>query len=110
MPFCPVCKQKTEGHDYQQIACTPLGVGKEESLQAMMDAMRLHQWEVLDRFHEWEGLAVNADVFLLRCSDGRFNLVLFLDPFELEDVWTLIRHEELGAQDLPILLGPWEQF
>jgi hypothetical protein len=109
IPICPVCNLPSPQHEYQQIASVPFKEGNEENLKALEEAFRLHDWRRLSDFQEWEGARNNADVILLKCPDGRFNLTMIYDPIDLDENSLVLRQHEIKADDLPTLGGEWKR-
>lgn len=105
---CPICGQKMTKHRYVSVARAPLTPEKEKDFAAMMDAVRNHNWDLLRRFQEWEPLAADAEVYLIRCADGRFNLAVIYAAYSLSDVNYVIHQEELQESDIPPLAGDWQ--
>ena len=108
IPICPVCNLPTRHHEYQQIASVPFKEGNEENLAALEEAFRLHDWGKLSGFQEWEGARNNADVILLKCPDGRYNLTIIFDPIDLDQDSYVLRQHEISADDLPVLSREWK--
>jgi hypothetical protein len=109
IPICPVCNLPTLQHEYQQIASAPFKEGNEEILAVLEEAFRLHDWRKLSEFQEWEGARNNAEVILLKCPDGRYNLTVIYDPFDLDENSYVLRQHEIKADDLPALSGEWKR-
>ena len=107
MPICLVCEQNIAGHSYRQIASTPLQSGTEENLHAMISAAREHRWNDLSRFQEWEGRCPDAEVYLFRCVDGRYNLAVLCTAFDLSDIDYVLHQEQLPPEDLPASACSW---
>lgn len=107
MPSCPVCEQHFEGHQYKRLASNPLNKDKKERYLAMMKAVNSHAWEELNSFQDWEGTSANAEVYLFRCPDIRYNLAVIYTPYALEDIVWLIRHEQIQSESLPAHTEPW---
>ena len=109
MPICPVCNLPASQHDYQQIASATFKEGNEGTLKALEEAFVSRDWITLSGLQGWEGLNNNADVILLRCPDDRYNLTIIYDPFELFENPSLLRHQEVAANDLPLVKGEWKK-
>jgi hypothetical protein len=109
MPTCTLCGQPIQGHEYQEIASLPYKDGYAEKIEMMAESVRLNRWEELSQFQEWEGIHDDALVWLFRCPDGRYNLTIIFDAFELWDNASLLRHKEVNADDLPILMRDWKK-
>ena len=107
MSICTVCGNPIQGHQYQQIASLPYKEGYAEKIEMLSEAVRHNRWDELSRFQEWEGVYADAVVWLFRCPDGRYNLTIIYDPFELSDSASLLRHKEVKPQDLPVLMSEW---
>jgi hypothetical protein len=109
MPVCPVCGRRIEGHQYKHIASTPLEAGNEGRLNAMLKAVRYHQWDVLAGFQDWQSTSADADVYLFRCPDGRYVMAVIYCPYELGDVYRLLHQEQIEADELPVKGDGWSQ-
>jgi len=109
MPVCPVCGQQIENHHYRHIASTPLEAGKANRLDAMLKAVRGHQWDELAGFQDWQATSADADVYLFRCPDGRYVMAVIYCPYELGDIYKLVHQEQIEANELPVKEEAWRQ-
>lgn len=101
MPLCPLCEEEMKVHLYQHIASTPLSPQAKERFDLMMRAAQGHKWDELARFQDWEATSPDADVYLLRCPDGRSLLAVIRCPYELGDVYKVIHQEQIEGTELP---------
>lgn len=109
MPSCPVCGQQMPSHQYQPVARSPIGADSQESFHSMLEAARSHRWKELKDFQQWEATSADAEVFLFKCADGRYNLAIIYCPYDLGDIYKLMHQEQLQAEDLPISGDNWMQ-
>jgi hypothetical protein len=96
------------GHQYQRIACTAIGPDERQDFSAMMEAVRGHRWDDLRRFQNWQATSADADVYLFKCTDGRYNLAVIYCPYELEGVYRIVHQEQIAPEDAPISGEPWK--
>lgn len=95
------------GHQYQRVASTAIGPEERQDFSAMLEAVRGHQWADLGRFQNWQATLADADVYLFKCTDGRYNLTVIYCPYELEGVYRIVHQEQLAPEDAPISGEPW---
>lgn len=98
-----------QGHLYRYIARTPLKAGKDDRSLAMMNAVQCHKWDELVTFQDWEPTSVAVDVYLFKCPDERQFIAVIYCPYELEDIYKLIRHEQIEPDNMPIKGDTWLQ-
>jgi len=106
-PICRLCTGKMEGHEAAGIARWPLSRATQIQFEEMMAAVKRREWEQLKAFQRWEPLLPDAEVYLLRCPDGRYNLTVVYCPFELGDNYYALFQEEINESDLPEMSGGW---
>ncbi len=75
----------------------------------MMEAVRDHRWSDLRGFQDWKATSADADAYLLRCADGRYNLIVVYCPYELGDIYKLIHQEKIALEDAPVFDEAWQQ-
>ncbi len=75
----------------------------------MFEDVRSHRWDAVRSFQEWKGDLDDAEVFLLKCPDGRYTLIVIYSQFELWGMSKLLYSEELNAGDLPLAGNEWVQ-
>ena len=74
----------------------------------MIEAVRGHRWDDLRGFQGWKATSPDADVYLLKCPDGRYNLIVIYCPYELEDVYKLVHQEQIASEDVPVFDETWQ--
>jgi hypothetical protein len=95
------------GHQYQRIACAAIGPGERQDFSAMMEAVRGHRWDDLRRFQNWQATSADADAYLFKCTDGRYNLAVIYCPYELEGVYRIVHQEQIAPEAAPISGESW---
>lgn len=70
----------------------PEGLG---TFRELITAMRNHEWQKVAAFQNWEGNQANAEVYGLKCSDGRASAVVISAPFASEKSCTLMHEESI---------------
>ena len=106
--ICPICGQNMGEHRYISFARVPLTREKQSDYTQMMDAVKNHEWNLLRDFQEWEPLAADAEVYLIRCPAGQYNLAVIYAAYSLGDVNYVIHQEELQLNDLPEVTADWQ--
>jgi hypothetical protein len=110
MPVCPICERIIHGHLCRYIARTPLKVGREDRFLEMMNAVQCHNWDELVTFQNWEPTSAAVDVYLFKCPDERQSIAVIYCPYELEDIYKLIHHEQIEPDNMQIKGDAWLQF
>src|SRR5579871_4555630 len=90
---CPRCGLSIDGHAYHLIAGTVLEPQRAGGLDALLAAVRNHDWKALRAFQNWEGAQNNAEVYAVRCSNASINVNVIFAPFALEDPYLLLHHQ-----------------
>jgi hypothetical protein len=94
---CPRCSKPLNGHKYRLIAATTLGPEGLDNFRELMAAIRKHEWQKVTMFQSWEGNQANAEVYDLKCPDGRTSVVVISTPFVLDEPYTLMHQEKVEA-------------
>jgi hypothetical protein len=109
MPVCGVCKSAAEGHLFKSMASTPIREGQPDRPQALLHAIKQHDWTTMLSFNEWEGTLASVDAIGLKCPSGRCSVVALLSPYELSEPYVLLHQEVVSDCGGPLEGGYWGQ-
>lgn len=78
------------------VASTTIQADHSSLFDKLLGAVKRHGWQTVASFQQWEGDKPNAEVYQLKCSDGRLSMVVVYAPFLLEEPYALMHQEDLG--------------
>jgi hypothetical protein len=110
---CPVCKRDIKGHFFAQVASAIVNDSSKPVLARLFSSVRQHEWDRVAEFKEWDALADNVVVYIIRGDHADGIILVVKDVFELYASNDLILLERITDADLEAISGQvaleWQQ-
>jgi hypothetical protein len=105
---CPVCNGPWSGHSYSSIASIRIG-GDQVAALRFSESVSVHRWDEVVEHKTGKHDPDNAELCVIRCSDGKLAQLMVHTPFEPWDYKSIDYCEVLDlkdAQRLTQLIAP----
>jgi hypothetical protein len=108
LKHCPVCNGPWSDHSYASIASIRIGTNQVAAAQ-FSESARAHRWDEIVKHQRGQQKPDNAELCVIRCSDGKCAQLLVHTPFEPWDYKSIDYCEVLDSQetqDLQPMIAP----
>lgn len=105
LPICPVCKKSIKGHFFAQIASTIANENHKSLLTRIFSSVRQHEWDRLAELKEWDALADNLVVHIIKGNHHDGIVLVIKDVVELYASNELILLDRITDADLAAIVG-----
>jgi hypothetical protein len=113
LPSCPVCKKNIKDHFFVQVASTIASDSRKSVMASLFGSVRQHEWNRLTEFKEWDALADNLVVYVIKGDHADGTILVVKDVFELYASNDLILLERITDSDIAAISGQfaleWQQ-
>jgi len=113
LPTCPVCKKNIKGHFFAQVASTIVNDSSKPVMARLFGCVRQHEWDRLTQFKEWDALADNLIVYVIRGDHADGIILVVKDVFDLYASNDLILLERITDADIAAISSQvaleWQQ-
>jgi hypothetical protein len=113
LPSCPVCKKNMMGHSFARVASTIVNDEHKPIMANLFGSVRRHEWDRLTEFKEWDALADNLVVYVIKGDHTDGTILVVKDVFELYASNDLILLERITDADIAAVSGQrtleWQQ-
>jgi hypothetical protein len=106
---CPVCGKAFDGHSIALFAHTVLEEKSRKRVSELFDALDERRWRDMQGFCEWNARAVNAEVYVVRCTTGDAAVAILhssLSPADFKNVERCACAGGESARELLKLIPP----
>lgn len=100
LPACPVCKKSLKGHFFAEAASTVVNDNRKPVMARLFSCVRQHEWDRLKEFKEWDALADNLVVDIIKGDHADGVVLIIKDVYELYASNDLILLERITDLDI----------
>jgi hypothetical protein len=96
---CPICQGDFQGHKFADFAFEVFREEQENQINELLTALRQHRWSNAHSIRNFDPMCNAVIAHTLYCPCGNICWIVTMDPYDIDDVPTVIEYEVLDFEE-----------